>query len=722
MLNSNLNKEKISKEIENLINKELNEINFNKINKINLFDMFLTYFDNLNNEYYILINKIEFYYFILFSPFKLDKNRIKKVKLNFENKNFIIKNFIINKNSSSLNIIFYNKNEISTISNLNFFQNEEFFLKTIKFNFEIISIKFSYFEDFYGILFNKNFSYFNIKNNNLALNEIENENYIDFNFVPIQNKFNSFNQFSLIFMNNSGEFILFNPLFPNYFSIKNTNIFNNMFIENENFVDNINNKKLNNKLIEELKNCLNENNMIEINDYIKNIKIHDKELIIFNKNSEDFLNENNEYYKFFILQNNVYPYIILRISNNYIDLLIYSSNILPLRKNKIQNNINNQDDFFYDLFLLESFKLNKNIFMNENNIINFFYKDSLLNNEIIININNNVFLLNIPYLDIFSNIINKNENLNDETIYNEIIMPNNFNSKIEQIINFDININNLIVTNYLFYNQFCIYYYDKKINLVLYEINLKSFHKNKNNNNNFELKLINEQYNLYKNNDNNYNNNILNDIYEKYKNFFLTFEKNNYKMNVIKFNEQINFETFKENETKILNEIKNNQNLLKNNIKNNISSYECILNYLKYFYDNLNNILDDINNKKNELSNNQNKINKLKDENINKFKIINEKIENIKNKLIKLNNIKNNQQNNLITKDIKNILSNKLELIRSNLNELKNKELYVNIPEINDTMNLIKNLNINKNSIEKKYLEALIEFKKRIYNMKKILK
>jgi hypothetical protein len=37
-------------------------------------------------------------------------------------------------------------------------------------------------------------------------------------------------------------------------------------------------------------------------------------------------------------------------------------------------------------------------------------------------------------------------------------------------------------------------------------------------------------------------------------------------------------------------------------------------------------------------------------------------------------------------------------------------------------MNLIKNLNINKNSIEKKYLEALIEFKKRIYNMKKILK
>jgi len=97
MLNSNLNKEKISKEIENLINKELNEINFNKINKINLFDMFLTYFDNINNEYYILINKIEFYYFILFSPFKLDKNRIKKVKLNFEDKNFIIKNFIIKK-------------------------------------------------------------------------------------------------------------------------------------------------------------------------------------------------------------------------------------------------------------------------------------------------------------------------------------------------------------------------------------------------------------------------------------------------------------------------------------------------------------------------------------------------------------------------------------------------------------------------------------------------
>ena len=187
MLNSNLNKEKNSKEIENLINKELNEINFNNKNKINLFDMFLTFFDIKNNEYYILINKIEFYYFIIFSPFKLDKNRIKKVKLKFETKNFIIKNFIIYKNSSCLNIIFYNKNEISTISNLNFFQNEEFVLKSIKFIFEIISIKFSYFEDFYGILFNNNFSYFNIKNNNLALNEIENENYIDFNFVPIQN-------------------------------------------------------------------------------------------------------------------------------------------------------------------------------------------------------------------------------------------------------------------------------------------------------------------------------------------------------------------------------------------------------------------------------------------------------------------------------------------------------------------------------------------------------
>ena len=717
MLNSNLNKEKISKKIENLINKELNEININIKNKINFFDIFLTYFDNINNEYYLLINKIEFYYFIIFSPFKLEKNRIKKIKINFEDKNFMIKNFIINKNSTNLNIIFYNKNEISTISNLNF-QNDNIILKTKKFNFEIISIKFSYFEDFYGILFNKKFSYFNIKNNDLALKEIINENYIDFNFVPIQNKFNSFNQFSLIFMNNSGEFILFNPLFPNYFSIKNESIFNNMFIENENYFDNQNDKILNNKLIEELKKCLKENNMIEINEYIKNIKINYKELIIFNKNSE-VLNENIKYYKFFILENNVYPYIILRINNIYIDLLIYSSNILPQRKNEKKYN----NDFFYDLFLLESFKLNQNIFMNENNI-NFFYKDILLNNEIIININNNVFLLNIPYLDIFTNIINKNENLSDETIYNEIIMTNNFNSKIEQINKFNKQLNNLLVTNYLIYNHFCIYYYDNRVNLILYEVNLNNF-KNRNNNNiDYEIQMINEQYNLEKNNKiNNYKNYFFDNINEKYKNYFLSLEKNNNKINEINLKEQINFETFKENEIKIITEIKNNQNLLEKDIKNNISFYELKLNYLKYFYDNLNNILEEIDNKKNILTNNQKKINQLKENNNNKFKIINEKIENIKNKIIKLNNVKNFHQNNLATKDIKNILSNKLQFIKSNLNELnKNNELYNNIPNINNTLNLIKDLNINKNSIEKTNLENLIKLKKSIYKMKEFLK
>jgi len=140
MLNSNLNKEKISKKIENLIYKELNEININIKNKINFFDIFLTYFDNINNEYYLLINKIEFYYFIIFSPFKLEKNRIKKIKINFEDKNFVIKNFIINKNSTNLNIIFYNKNEISTISNLNF-QNDNIILKTKKFLLNLVILK-----------------------------------------------------------------------------------------------------------------------------------------------------------------------------------------------------------------------------------------------------------------------------------------------------------------------------------------------------------------------------------------------------------------------------------------------------------------------------------------------------------------------------------------------------------------------------------------------------
>ena len=113
----------------------------------------------------------------------------------------------------------------------------------------------------------------------------------------------------------------------------------------------------------------------------------------------------------------------------------------------------------------------------------------------------------------------------------------------------------------------------------------------------------------------------------------------------------------------------------------------------------------------------------MKENNNNKFKIINEKIENIKNKIIKLNNVKNFHQNNLATKDIKNILSNKLQFIKSNLNELnKNNELYNNIPNINNTLNLIKDLNINKNSIEKTNLENLIKLKKSIYKMKEFLK
>ena len=94
---------------------------------------------------------------------------------------------------------------------------------------DIISIKFSYFDNAFGVLYkDKSFIYFLLKENNV-LEEICNikdldKDYIDFSFCPLFSK--GFEIFMIFFMTSDGGLDMYGPFFPTEFNIPKEFIFN----------------------------------------------------------------------------------------------------------------------------------------------------------------------------------------------------------------------------------------------------------------------------------------------------------------------------------------------------------------------------------------------------------------------------------------------------------------------------------------------------------------
>ena len=150
-------------------------------------------------------------------------NQIAKMKINFQ-----IKYTTIHPKNQNQLLIITNNEKIYLIKDLKSF-NKLDQLKELNINAKnILSIKFSYFDNYFGILFDMNkFSLYYINSQSqeqLMKTEELDTNYIDFNFCP---QFSlGFDMFMIFFMTNNGELNMYGPFFPEQFMIKKEFFFN----------------------------------------------------------------------------------------------------------------------------------------------------------------------------------------------------------------------------------------------------------------------------------------------------------------------------------------------------------------------------------------------------------------------------------------------------------------------------------------------------------------
>ena len=351
----------------------------------------------------------------------IDQDPKKRVEIK---RNFNLKKTILHPNNEN-QLFLIEEQKISIIKDLNKFSRKEEIQKLNIPNItNIISIKFSYFDNTFGVLYKDNsFIYYLLKENN-QLEEIcniedLNKYYIDFSFCPLFSK--GFEIFMVFFMTPDGGLDMYGPFFPREFSIPKEFIFNM-----ENYLiyklGTMNKNKENNpentiyclslNVIDDLKKTIKEdksdryNDFIEISDKMKifnttfrrrEIKIHNNFLV---NNDSEILNKN--YKQIHIL--NKRPLTILRISDkNNIDMIMLAEEIMPLELAQSGNFTNNMENKINNFFI-EFISLN-----NKNEI----YKDPIKimqhdNKELYIETKNSLFLVRIPYLDSLKKIAEEN--------------------------------------------------------------------------------------------------------------------------------------------------------------------------------------------------------------------------------------------------------------------------------------------------------------------------
>ena len=352
-----------------------------------------------------------------------------KIRLELKIEFKIIKAILHPRNENQL--LIFEENKISIIKNLKDFSKQEE-IKTLKIpNKNIISIKFSFFNDCFGVLYkDKIFDYYLIKENGefeiiCEINNFDND-YIDFNFCPLFSK--GFEIFMIFFMTKNGEINMYGPFFPNELYLPKEFIFNmeNYLIYRIGTMENSKNSPENTiyflslNVIDDLKKSIQKNPDIN-NDYIKisekmkifnktfrkrEIKIHNNFLV---NNASKILDKS--YKQIHIL--NKRPLTILRISDkNDIDLIILGEEIMPLELVQIgnftsepENNINSINNFFIEFIKLDNngqeYKDNSKKLLHNNEEKD---KEKIKikqynNEEIFIKTNDSLFFVKLPYLN-----------------------------------------------------------------------------------------------------------------------------------------------------------------------------------------------------------------------------------------------------------------------------------------------------------------------------------
>ena len=371
---------------------------------------------------------------------KNNPNLILKSKINFE-----IKSILIHPKSQNQLLIITKKEKILLIPDLKSFSNmsqiREINLKAQN----IISAKFSYFDNYLGILYDNNkFNLYFIKSDSeeILLSEELDTNYIDFHFCP---QFSlGFDMFMLIFMTQKGDLNMYGPFFPQEFRVKKEYFFNmnNYLLYKLNLVKNnefeYQKLAISLAIIDDLKNSIVEETiddyLIHISEKIQRLNATFKKREIFINNN--FLTNDNtnllklDYKQIYILENR--PLTVLRISeNNSIDIIILSDEILPELASI--GNIIDKNDMNINNYLIEFIQLNK-----EKNVQNDLFKFlQYENNKLFIKTNDSLYFVQIPYLNDFKKAVEDNimfiPNKMKKTFINKILTWNNNKNKVIKI-------------------------------------------------------------------------------------------------------------------------------------------------------------------------------------------------------------------------------------------------------------------------------------------------
>ena len=371
---------------------------------------------------------------------KNNPNLILKSKINFE-----IKSISIHPKSQNQLLIITKKEKILLIPDLKSFSNmsqiREINLKAQN----IISAKFSYFDNYLGILFDHNkFNLYFIKSDSeeILLSEELDTNYIDFHFCP---QFSlGFDMFMLIFMTQKGDLNMYGPFFPQEFRVKKEYFFNmnNYLLYKLNLVKNnefeYQKLAISLAIINDLKNSIveetNDDYLIHISEKIQRLNATFKKREIFINNN--FLTNDNtnllklDYKQIYILENR--PLTVLRISeNNSIDIIILSDEILPELASI--GNIIDKNDMNINNYLIEFIQLNKEKNV-QNDLLKFLQYE---NNKLFIKTNDSLYFVQIPYLNDFKKAVEDNimfiPNKMKKTSINKLLTWNNNKNKVIKI-------------------------------------------------------------------------------------------------------------------------------------------------------------------------------------------------------------------------------------------------------------------------------------------------
>ena len=551
-------------------------------------------------------------------------NQIAKMKINFQ-----IKYTTIHPKNQNQLLIITNNEKIYLIKDLKSF-NKLDQLKELNINAKnIISIKFSYFDNYFGILFDMNkFSLYYINSQSqvqLMKTEELDTNYIDFNFCP---QFSlGFDMFMIFFMTNNGELNMYGPFFPEQFMIKKEFFFNmnNFLIYKLNTMQNNDSDyqkyAISLAIIDDLKksiiNELKDDYEIKISEKIKivNATFKKKEILINNNfitnTNKDISNVN--YKQIYILEKR--PLTILRISeNNNIDIIMISDEIFLELANT--GNITSRNNITINNYLIEYIQLNQEKKISKDLIKIIQYE----NEQLFLKSNDSLYLIRIPYLNELKKAVEDNI----------MFIPNKMKkTSITKLLKWDNNKNKVIKIN------------DILIIPDLYKLYIFSIIKDK---------MIVKDYDY---------NNIINETkIAKFKDIFKEEKKENYVDDII--NIKLNENNSIKNEMKNI-KININEKLLEDKNNNNFQFEQKLNNDMKNLYKIYNNLLE-----KNEQIN-LTKINIMKNvyNNLSKSKI-KENIDETIKKIIGLNTLKERilKNNEIISKKIDSIKEkiNKYEL------------------------------------------------------------